>query len=104
MEIIHAKDETFSNELQADVPVLVDFYADWCGPCRMLAPTLEEISSERNNVKIVKVDVDESDELASLFGIQSIPTVVYIKDKKLEKRELGFKTKEQILANIERIF
>ena len=70
----------------------------------MLAPIIENIATTAENVKIVKVDVDEADELASLFGIQSIPTVVYIKDKKLEKRELGFKTKEQILANIERIF
>ncbi len=103
MEHIKTKKE-FEELTENNKNVIIDFYASWCGPCKMLAPIIENIATTAENVKIVKVDVDESDELASLFGIQSIPTVVYIKDKKLEKRELGFKTKEQILANIERIF
>ena len=70
----------------------------------MLAPIFENVAATTQNVKFVKVNVDEATELASLFGIQSIPTMIYIKEKKLEKRELGFKTKEQILENIERIF
>ena len=84
--------------------VVIDFYASWCGPCKMLAPIFENVAATTQNVKFVKVNVDEATELASLFGIQSIPTMIYIKEKKLEKRELGFKTKEQILENIERIF
>lgn len=103
MEHIKTKKE-FEELTENNKNVIIDFYASWCGPCKMLAPIIENIATTTENVKIVKVDVDEADELASLFGIQSIPTVVYIKDKKLEKRELGFKTKEQILANIERIF
>ena len=70
----------------------------------MLAAIFENVAATTQNVKFVKVNVDEATELASLFGIQSIPTMIYIKEKKLEKRELGFKTKEQILENIERIF
>lgn len=84
--------------------VVVDFYADWCGPCKMLAPIMEHVATTTDNVKFIKVDVDEASELASLYSIHSIPTVVYIKEQKLEKKELGFKTKEQILENIERIF
>ncbi len=100
MEIIHAKDETFSNELQADVPVLVDFYADWCGPCRMLAPTLEEISSERNNVKIVKVNVDEAEKVAQQFGIMSIPTLMVFKNGKEVSKKVGLCSKEEIMDMI----
>lgn len=100
MEIIHAKDETFSNELQADVPVLVDFYADWCGPCRMLAPTLEEISSERNNVKIVKVNVDEAEKVAQQFGIMSIPTLMVFKSGKEVSKKVGLCSKEEIMDMI----
>lgn len=85
------KDETFNQELQADVPVLVDFYADWCGPCRMLAPTLEEISSERSNVKIVKVNVDEAQKIAQQFGIMSIPTLmVFQNGKEVSKSRFMF--------------
>lgn len=100
MEIIHAKDETFNNELQADVPVLVDFYADWCGPCRMLAPILEDISSERNNVKIVKVNVDEAEKVAQQFGIMSIPTIIIFKDGKEVSKKVGLCSKEEIMDMI----
>ena len=93
MEIIHAKDETFDNELQADVPVLVDFYADWCGPCRMLAPVLQDISSERSNVKIVKVNVDEAEKVAQRFGIMSIPTLMVFK-------KVGLCSKDEIVDMI----
>lgn len=100
MEIIHAKDETFNNELQADVPVLVDFYADWCGPCRMLAPILEDISSERNNVKIVKVNVDEAEKVAQQFGIMSIPTIIIFKNGKEVSKKVGLCSKEEIMDMI----
>lgn len=100
MEIIHAKDETFNQELQADVPVLVDFYADWCGPCRMLAPTLEEISSERSNVKIVKVNVDEAQKIAQQFGIMSIPTLMVFQNGKEVSKKVGLCSKEEIMDMI----
>ena len=100
MEIIHAKDETFDNELQADVPVLVDFYADWCGPCRMLAPVLQDISSERSNVKIVKVNVDEAEKVAQRFGIMSIPTLMVFRDGKEVSKKVGLCSKDEIVDMI----
>ena len=100
MEIIHAKDETFDNELQADVPVWVDFYADWCGPCRMLAPVLQDISSERSNVKIVKVNVDEAEKVAQRFGIMSIPTLMVFKDGKEVSKKVGLCSKDEIVDMI----
>ncbi len=103
MEHITTKEE-FEKLITENDNIVIDFFATWCGPCKMLAPVFENVASITNNVAFVKVDVDESSELASLFGIQSIPTLVYIKDKKLEKREMGFRTKEQILSNIEKIF
>ena len=100
MEIIHAKDETFENELKADVPVLVDFYADWCGPCHMLAPILEDISSERSNVKIVKVNVDEAEKVSQQFGVMSIPTLIVFKDGKEVSKKVGLCSKDEIMDMI----
>lgn len=100
MEITHAKDETFNNELQVDVPVLVDFYADWCGPCRMLAPILEDINSERNNVKIIKVNVDEAQKISQQFGIMSIPTLMVFKNGKEVSKRVGLCSKDEIMDMI----
>ena len=84
--------------------VVIDFYATWCGPCKLLAPIFEDVAKEKTNVTFVKVDVDEALELAELFGISSIPTVVYIKNQKMVLRELGFKPKNVVLNNITKIF
>ena len=103
MQHINNKVE-FEQLIQENNNVVIDFYATWCGPCKMLAPIIEQVANEVSHVKIVKVDVDVAGDLAELFGITSIPTVVYIKNQKLELRELGFKPKAAILENIKTIF
>ena len=98
MAVIHANKDNF-NELRAgDKPLLVDFYADWCGPCRMVAPIVEEIAAENADVVVAKVNVDDSPELASEFGVFSIPTLVVLKDGKVAAKSVGAKPKAQILA------
>ena len=103
MQHINNKAE-FEQLINENNNVVIDFYATWCGPCKMLAPIIEQVANEVSHVKIVKVDVDVASDLAELFGITSIPTVVYIKNQKLELRELGFKPKAAILDNINKIF
>lgn len=80
-------------------PTLVDFYADWCGPCRSLAPVIEEIKKEyKNEISVIKVNVDENPALASEFGIMSIPTLMVIKDGKVDSKTVGGRSKETILS------
>ena len=81
--------------------VLLDFYADWCGPCRMVSPIVDEIAEERSDVKICKVNVDEAPEIAGMFGVQSIPTLVVMKDGKVVRQVTGARPKAQILALLE---
>ena len=83
MQHINNKAE-FEQLIKENNNVVIDFYATWCGPCKMLAPIIEQVANEVSHVKIVKVDVDVAGDLAELFGITSIPTVVYIKNQKLE--------------------
>ena len=82
----------------SDKLVLLDFYADWCGPCRMVLPIVEEIAEERQDIKVGKINVDEQPELASQFGVMSIPTLVVIKDGKIVNRAMGARPKGAILA------
>ncbi|MBE7002360.1 MAG: thioredoxin [Ruminococcaceae bacterium] len=99
MNVLHITKETFENEvLKSDKTVLLDFWASWCGPCRMIAPFLDEIAQEREDIKVCKVDVDEEPELAARYQVVSIPTLLVIQDGKIVNQSMGAKPKEQILA------
>lgn len=99
MAEINLTAENFNEEvLECDIPVLVDFWAEWCGPCMMLAPTIEEIANEYSGTyKVCKVNVDSEPELAVNFGIESIPTLLIFKDGQLVNQSIGGRSKEQIL-------
>lgn len=98
MSVLHLTKDNFKGEvLEASVPVLVDFWATWCGPCQMVGPVIEEIAEEVADAKICKVDVDEQPELARQYKVLSIPTLMVFKGGELIKRESGAKSKEEIL-------
>ena len=99
MAVMVINKENFQNEvLNSDKPVLLDFYADWCGPCRMLGPIVEEIAGERSDIKVGKINVDEQSEFAAQFGVMSIPMLAVIKNGEVVNRSVGARPKEQILA------
>jgi len=99
MAIIHANDKTFNSEINSEI-VLVDFYADWCGPCKMLAPILESLNEDRANIKIVKVNVDEAHDIAKSYGIMSIPTLILFKNGKMVSKKVGLCSKDSIVEMI----
>ncbi|MDD3453823.1 MAG: thioredoxin [Bacilli bacterium] len=96
MSVIHGNEMNF-NDLISEGIVLVDFYANWCGPCKMLAPILEEIASDRGETKIVKIDVDQAEALARNYGIMSIPTLILFKNGKMIDQKTGFMPKQDLL-------
>lgn len=104
MAITHATDQTFATETGSGL-VLVDFWAPWCGPCKMIAPVLEDLDSEiGDKVKIVKVDVDENQETAAKFGVMSIPTLLVLKEGEVVDKVVGFQPKEALAERLQQQF
>jgi thioredoxin 1 len=102
MSVLHVTVEDFEKEvLQAEKPVLVDFWATWCGPCKMISPIIEELASESSEVKFCKVNVDEQSTLAQKYRIMSIPTLLVIKDGEVVNTSVGLKSKSDIQAMLQ---
>ena len=101
MEILKVTSENFESEvLQSDKPVLIDFYADWCGPCKMLSPIVDEVAEENTDIKVVKINVDNAQDLAMKYQVMSIPTLVVIKDGREVNRSVGLIDKADVISLI----
>ena len=100
---LHFTDDTFKvDELQSEVPVLVDFWAEWCGPCRAIAPMIDELANEfEGKVKVGKVNIDDNPEIAATFGIRSIPTLLVFKNGKVVEQMVGARPKPQLASILE---
>ncbi len=98
MSVLKINNNNFNEIINSNKTVLIDFYADWCGPCRMVAPVIKEIADENPEIAVGKINVDEEPELAAKFGVVSIPMLVVIKEGKLAGQSVGARPKEQILS------
>ena len=103
MSLLHLSDANFKKEvLESELPVLVDFTANWCGPCKMIAPVIEELSKEyANRIKVGKVDVDANSKTATAYGIMSIPTLIFFKNGKVMEQAIGVLGKAELKNKIE---
>ena len=101
MSVININKNNFESIKISDKPILLDFYADWCGPCRMVSPIVDEIAEERDDIIVGKINVDNEQELACEFGVFSIPTLVVMKNGKIVNQSSGARPKAQILAMLE---
>ena len=101
MKVLHINKDNFHKEvLGSDKPVLLDFFASWCGPCRMVSPILDEIAEEREDIKVCKINIDEQPELAHRYRIMTIPTLMVLRDGQIVDQSVGAKPKHQILAMV----
>jgi thioredoxin 1 len=101
MSVLRVNGENYEAEvIKSEKPVLLDFYADWCGPCKMVAPIVEKIAEEESDIKVCKINVDDSPELAANFKIMSIPTLVVIKDGKETAKAVGIRSKSEIIQMV----
>lgn len=96
MGVLHLENENF-NEIISNGVTLVDFYAEWCGPCKMLGPIIEEVADELNSIKVMKVNIDEHGDIAQKYGVMSIPTLILFKDGNEVNKSIGFMPKEDII-------
>ena len=101
MNVLKITNKNFEEEvLNSDKPVIIDFYADWCGPCKMMSPIIDNIAEENSDIKVGKVNVDEAGELAIKYNIMSIPTIIVFKEGKEYKKFVGVTSKENILSGL----
>ncbi len=100
MKVVNINKDNFNEVIGSEKTVLIDFYADWCGPCRMVSPIIDEIAGEREDILVGKINVDKESELASMYKVYSIPTLVVLKDGKVVAQSSGARPKAQILALI----
>ena len=101
MKTVKITNDSFEKEVkESNQPVLIDFWASWCGPCMMQGPVMDEIAEEYGNIKVGKINVDEEQELAIKFGVSSIPTLMYFRDGKVVKTLVGLRSKEQIAQDL----
>ena len=96
MSVLHLENENF-NEIISNGVTLVDFYAEWCGPCKMLGPIIEEVADELNGIQVMKVNIDEHGDIAQKYGVMSIPTLILFKDGNEVNKSIGFMPKEDII-------